>query len=258
VSSQPFAPSRRSANDLRLLSRIQRHVQIEHTTTHIAGLEYPWTKVVDPDSLLLHALSKSQEGTVELDPFWAATWRAASGLDQFLGTLPSLAGTRILELGGGSGRAGIAAGIRGADVLITDAVPTALLVCRFNARHVAHRVQITWLDWREQKSRLGQFPIIIGSDIVYDPKLFPILEPCLRRHLAPGGIVYLSEPQRHTGDRFESWIRAAGWNCTSTLIDLNDQQRDVRIFCCQPLTGSPPTLAKSNAGNDPATKSHRL
>ena len=108
-------------SEARLLARIQQQVPIEHTSTTIAGQEYPWTRVVDPDSLLLNALSQSQEGTVELDPFWAASWRAAQGLDQFLGTLSSLSGIRILELGGGSGRAGISAGMRGANVLITAA-----------------------------------------------------------------------------------------------------------------------------------------
>jgi predicted nicotinamide N-methyase len=221
-----------SSTQARLLARIQRLVPVEQTTALIAGCEYPWTKVVDPDSLLLHALSRSEQGTVELDPFWAASWRAAQGLDQFLGTLPNIAGQRVLELGGGSGRAGISAAIRGAKVLITDAVPTALLVCKFNARQVADRVEVRLLDWRDRTTHLSPFPIIIGSDIVYDPKLFPVLEPCLRRLLADGGKVYLSEPQRHTGDRFEKWIAAAGWNCNSTLVDLQDGQREIRIFSC--------------------------
>ncbi len=220
-------------NEARLLARIQQQVPIEHTSTTIAGKEYPWTRVVDPESLLLNALSKSREGTVGLDPFWAASWRAARGLDEFLGTLPCLNGVRILELGGGSGRAGISAGLRGAEVLITDAVPTALMVCRFNARQVSEKVRVRILDWRDRNTQLQPFPIIIGSDIVYDFKLFPILEPCMRRHLAPGGVVYLSEPQRHTGDSFEKWIVAAGWKCTSSFVDLGDNQRQIRIFSCR-------------------------
>ena len=71
-----------TAVELNLLARIQRQVPIEHTVTTIAGCDYPWTRVIDPDSLLLKALSKSTEGTVELDPFWAASCRAAKGLDQ--------------------------------------------------------------------------------------------------------------------------------------------------------------------------------
>jgi len=219
-----------SISEARLLNRIQRSVPLEHTITKIAGREYPWTRVVDPEALLLNAISRNQEGTVELDPFWAASWRAAQGLDAFLGTLPELNGVRILELGGGSGRAGISAGLRGANVLITDAVHMALMVCRYNARLVSENVQLRLLDWRDRDTHLRPFPIIIGSDIVYDPKLFPILEPCMRRHLAPGGVAYLSEPQRHTGDRFEKWIVAAGWKCQPVFIDLGDREREIRVF----------------------------
>lgn len=231
-----FVASRSStqlANEARLLARIQQQVPLEHTLTTIAGKEYPWTRVVDPDSVLLNAILKSCEGRIELDPFWAASWRAARGLDEFLATIPCLNGVRILELGGGSGRAGISAGLRGADVLITDVVPTALMVCRFNARQISEKVRVRHLDWRDRNTQLQPFPIIIGSDIVYDFKLFPILEPCMRRHLAPGGVVYLSEPQRHTGDRFEKWILAAGWKCTSSLVDLGDDERQIRIFSCR-------------------------
>ncbi len=227
----------------RLLARIQRLVPIEETTIDIAGREYPWTKVVDPDALLAHALIHGEQGTVELDPFWAASWRAAIGMDRFLGRLEGLPGTRVLELGGGSGRGGIAAALHGANVTITDAVPTALLVCRYNARSVADRVDVRFLDWREHSVIVDRYPIIIGSDIVYDPKLFPILEPCLRRRLAPGGTVYLSEPQRHTGDRFESWIKAAGWNCQSSLIDLQDGEREIRIFSCR-IASSPQSVGQ--------------
>lgn len=216
-----------------LLTRIQRYVELEHVQTKIADVDYPWTRVTDPDSLLIQALSRSEQGTVELDPFWAAAWRAAKGLDRFLGRLGDLSNQRILELGGGSGRAGISAALRGADVWITDAVPIALLVCQLNALPVREKVQVRKLDWREPNRFESKFPIIIGSDIVYDPKLFPVLEPCLRRYLADNGVVLLSEPQRHTGDRFDTWIRAAGWVCTSHYVDLEDGQRDIRIFECR-------------------------
>ena len=222
-----------SRSQSKLLARIQRLVPVEHTSTKIAGAVYPWTKVIDPDALLIRALSQSREGTVELDPFWAASWRAAEGLDKFLETVQGIERCRVLELGGGSGRAGISAGLRGANVVITDAVPIALLVCKFNARQIEERVRVRKLDWRDRDTSLGRFPIILGSDIVYDPKLFPILETCMRRHLAPDGSVFLSEPHRHTGDRFEPWIQAAGWRCDIHQVDLGDGERAIRIFQCR-------------------------
>lgn len=217
-----------------LLARIQRHVPIVETETTIAGETVPWIKVTDPDQLLLQALSKGDDGSFEQDPFWAAAWRAAIGMDHFLGSISQcLEGTRVLELGGGSGRAGISAAMRGANVWITDAATVAMLVCRYNAHHVEQLVTIRCLDWRDRESGLGLFPIIVGSDIVYDPKLFPILEPCVRRHLEEGGVAYFSEPQRHTGDRFKKWIQSAGWLLSEHFVDLEDGEKEIRIFECR-------------------------
>ncbi|XZE18650.1 class I SAM-dependent methyltransferase [Pirellulaceae bacterium SH449] len=221
-------------NQRALLARIQRHVHIVESETVIAGQTVPWIKVTDPDRLLLQALEQGQDGSFELDPFWAAAWRAAVGMDHFLERIAdSLRGSRVLELGGGSGRAGISAAMRGAEVFITDAATVAMLVCRYNSHHVRERVQIRCLDWRDRDSGLGKFPIIVGSDIVYDPKLFPILEPCVRRHLDHDGVAYFSEPQRHTGERFKKWIQSAGWQLREHFVDLQDGEKEIRIFECR-------------------------
>jgi predicted nicotinamide N-methyase len=221
-------------NQRALLARIERRVPIVESETVIAGQTVPWIKVTEPDRLLLQALQQGQDGSFELDPFWAAAWRAAVGMDHFLESLAeTLPGSRVLELGGGSGRAGISAAMRGAEVFITDAATVAMLVCRYHSYHVRDRVQIRCLDWRDRESSLGKFPIIIGSDIVYDPKLFPILEPCVRRHLDRNGVAYFSEPQRHTGDRFKKWIQSAGWKVRENFIDLQDSEKEIRIFECR-------------------------
>ncbi|MCU0717515.1 MAG: protein N-lysine methyltransferase family protein [Pirellula sp.] len=223
----------------KLLARIQSKVPVEETITSIAEKTISWIKVTDPDRLLLTALEKGEQGGFEVDPFWAAAWRAAVGMDRFLGELSSSLGSDgwtdlpVLELGGGSGRAGISAAMRGARVVITDASSTAMLVCRYNAWHVRNKVLVRRLDWRDRNQHLGYFPILVGSDIVYDPKLFPILEPCMRRHLTQGGAVYLSEPQRHTGERFRSWIQSAGWLIREHYVDLEDGEKKIRIFECR-------------------------
>ncbi|AMV32167.1 Release factor glutamine methyltransferase [Pirellula sp. SH-Sr6A] len=222
-----------------LLERIRRKVPVVETMTIIADQTTSWLQVTDPDKLLLTALERGEEGGFEVDPFWAAAWRAAVGMDRFLGQICGEVGETawrqlsILELGGGSGRAGISAAMRGARVVITDASSTAMLVCRYNAWHMRDRVSVRRLDWRNRNQHLGLFPILVGSDIVYDPKLFPILEPCMRRHLHPHGAVYLSEPQRHTGERFQSWIQSAGWQLLEHYIDLEDGEKQIRIFECR-------------------------
>ncbi len=88
--------------------------------------------MIDPDQLLENALSRTDRSPEELDPFWAATWRAAIGLDRYLARQP-IQGQRVLELGCGSGRAGIAAALHGAVVTMTDAAVEGMWVAEYNA-----------------------------------------------------------------------------------------------------------------------------
>jgi hypothetical protein len=76
------------------------------------------------------------------------------------------------------------------------------------------------------------FPIVIGSDLVYDPQLFSVLEQTARQHLAVGGRLYLSEPHRHTGDQFSRWIRQAGWRTQEHDVALGDARIPIRVFEC--------------------------
>ena len=196
------------------------------------GTEFLWHKVVDPDSLLSEAVAGGDVPATDVDPFWAVSWRAAEGLESYLGRI-DLDGTRVLELGAGAGYAGLAAAARGAQVTLTDAVDLALLVARLNSWPVKPRIRLSRLRWGDDQLAEPAFPIIISSDLVYDPSHFPQLERCARQHLAPGGRWILSEPNRHTGDRFGEWIEENGWQCTAHQLDLSDNRIAIRIFDCQ-------------------------
>ncbi len=53
--------------------------------TLIAGKTRPLAVASDPDAMLIDACERQDAGeTGVIDPFWAATWRAAAGLDRFL------------------------------------------------------------------------------------------------------------------------------------------------------------------------------
>ncbi len=215
---------------LKLRARIERNVMLEASSIELGGRSINWLKVVDPDRLLEAALIRQDKRADELDPFWAATWRAARGLDQYLARL-DLRQVRLLEIGCGSGQAGIGAAMRGAQVTLTDAVGLALLVARINSLHVTKQVTFRRLRW-DCDTLVVKYPIVIGSDIVYDPRLFPLIDACARRHLTQGGHLYISEPRRHTGDHFAKWIVQAGWQTCETDIHLDAGRVPIRIFDC--------------------------
>lgn len=56
-----------------------------------------------------------------------------------------------------------------------------------------------------------------------------------KEHLAPGGVVFFSEPPRYTGEKFAPWMAQKGWDVKVVWIDLHDHKPLIRIFICQPL-----------------------
>ncbi|MCA9192008.1 MAG: hypothetical protein KDB03_09605 [Planctomycetales bacterium] len=227
----------------KLKCRIERVVPIELTRVQLGDCWLPWYRVSDPDRLLTAAVEArsqkcdvSEAGGIEsldLDPFWSVAWRAAQGLEQFLGTLDrDWSGCPVLELGCGSGQAGIGMALRGARVMMTDAVGLALLMARLNGSAVASRLAVRRLKWGSERIENVKFPTIIGSDLVYDPRLFTLLDVCAREHLEPGGRLFLSEPHRHTGDKFSTWIRERGWHVEEHDYDMQDKRVAIRVFEC--------------------------
>jgi predicted nicotinamide N-methyase len=215
----------------RLKARIERTVELITEPLELGGRHFDWYRVANPDVLLQLAANNNAAPPEDLDPFWAATWRAAIGLDKFLQQLP-LRDVRVLELGCGSGQAGVGAAAKQAQVTMTDAVGLALMVAKLNAWTVRDRIRFQRLRWSLDQLEQDPFPVIIGSDLVYDPSLFSLLDECARNHIAEGGRMYLSEPHRHTGDRFSKWIREAGWQTREQDVDLHDRRVPIRVFEC--------------------------
>lgn len=216
-----------------LKAEIETQVQLVQTPIQLGGAEFNWFRVENPDRLLdAAAEAVGDDAQAEIDPFWAATWRAALGLDRFLATL-DLDGTRVLELGCGSGQAGVGAAQRGAVVTMTDIVSLALKVAQLNAWPVRERITFKRLHWADETLAQPKFPIIIGSDLVYDTSLHESLMQCAARHLDPAGSLYLSEPYRHTGDTFSQWIATQQWDVVEHQLDLADGRVPIRVFECK-------------------------
>ena len=205
--------------------------------TQIAGQTWQLAVAADPDGMLIDACERQDAGEEGvIDPFWAATWRAAAGLDHFLGRV-DLQGQTVLELGCGTGHAGIAAALRGAQVTLTDGVDDPLLLVRMSTMPIGKACDVRLLRFAED--HLNQkFPIILGSDVTYLRTLWPELEVCLHEHLAPGGVVYLSDPYRIIANEFREWIDNRPWDYTEHKIELKDDlHHPIRIMELRSQTG---------------------
>jgi len=205
----------------------------------IGPLDFSFTRIADPDRVLDEVaaavdleqrLTGKRESQVQHLPYWAEVWDSAAGIgQQLLEGKSDLAGRRVLDLGCGQGLAGCVAAALGADVLLADLEPPALLFARLNSLQSAGRVRTRQLNW--QTDNLDQtFDFILGADILYDRAQWIYLEAFWRRHLVEGGCVLLGEPGRQSGDQFVDWIEPAGWNLRQFEQPVATRPTPIRIF----------------------------
>ena len=203
--------------------------------TAIAGQDWPLAVASDPDAMLIDACRRQDAGEEGvIDPFWATTWRAAAGLDRFLERL-DVTGKPVLELGCGTGHVGIAAALRGADVVLTDGVEDPLHLVRLSAYPIRERCEVRRL--RFGLDRLDRkFPIIVGSDVTYLRELWPELLQCLDDHLEPDGVVLLSDPFRIIAKEFRAWLGDQPWRYVEHTVPLDDDpEHPIRVMELRPL-----------------------
>src|SRR5947199_6891354 len=122
----------------------------------------------DPDALLEHLESPETATQPHLaDPYWAKLWPAAPLLAAAMVRNPPPRGTQMLELGCGSGLAGIAALACGLDVIFSDYVPLAVDLALENARRNGFsNAKGLALDWRTSEGE-QKFPLIVAADVIY-------------------------------------------------------------------------------------------
>lgn len=153
-------------------------------------------------------------------PFWASLWPAARGLAGFLWQDERIAGIEALELGAGTGLPGIVAALKGASVVQTDFIPDALIFCQENAAiNGAKTIRQVLADWRDFQIP-DLYPLIFGSDILYEPMLHSNLVDIMKRKLAPGGRILIADPGRKTVLQFLEMAEANGftWNVEEILV----------------------------------------
>lgn len=215
----------------RLMDRAARRFDWHWSNRRVAGQAWAVATASDPDGMLLEACRRQVAGeTGVIDPFWATVWRAAAGLDCFLGRY-NLNGVRVLELGCGTGHAGLSAALRNAEVTFTDGVSDPLLLVRLTLWSIRHRCRVRCLRFGIDRLEGERFPLILGSDVTYLRNLWPALDECLRQHLAEGGEVLLSDPHRLIAAEFRDQLDRRYWNYEEHRVDLpDDPEHPIRVM----------------------------
>ncbi|MDT3700146.1 MAG: methyltransferase domain-containing protein [Thermincola sp.] len=163
-------------------------------------------------------------------PVWVELWPSSLALARWLWNNSSLKGQKVLELGAGLGLPGIAAGMRGADVLQTDYMPEALVIASENARlNNVSSLSTALADWRSF-TITEQFNLIIGSDILYHPDLNPYLKKIFQNNLKPGGKIIMADAGRKDSLSFITELRQDSWTVSEEQMPVQQGPFDYRIY----------------------------
>lgn len=124
-------------------------------------------------------------------------------------------GKRILEIGCGIGLSSLMLNGRHADITATDYHPEAE---RFLARNTllnqGKDIAFQRVDWADDKSDLGLFDIVIGSDLLYEDEHIVLLADFIQRHASPECEVIIVDPGRGRKTKLSTKLIEYGFTST--------------------------------------------
>jgi ETFB lysine methyltransferase len=126
-----------------------------------------------------------------------------------------IAGKRILEVGCGIGLTSLVLNHRLADITATDYHPEvgAFLSENVQLNH-GRAIPFVRTGWGDAQTTLGQFDLIVGSDLLYEREHVELLAGFIDQHARPRCAVVLVDPGRGNHARFSKLMVGLGYSHT--------------------------------------------
>ena len=151
-------------------------------------------------------------------PLFGVVWPTSIVMAMQIDRL-DLVGKRVLEIGCGIGLCSIVLHRMGVDITASDYHPRTR---EFLDRNVLGNglAPIKYLtgNWDEENSGLGEFDVLIGSDVLYQPDHAGLVSNFIDRHSSDDVQVVIGDPNRANRSRF-----------TRNMVDLGYQHRFERF-----------------------------
>lgn len=124
-----------------------------------------------------------------------------------------IAGKRILEVGCGIALASLVLNHRLADITSTDHHPEVESFLVENVKlNTGRKIPFVRMGWRDPDSTLGEFDLIIGSDLLYERNHVELLSGFIDRHAKPRSDVVIVDPGRGQHARFSRYMMMLGYS----------------------------------------------
>jgi predicted nicotinamide N-methyase len=179
-----------------------------------AGHSVAIVRPADPDLMLDDPVVHAWNQRDDYMPYWAYLWPGSLLLAEVLAREPwpdENPPRELLEIGCGVGLAGLVCLSRGLRVCFSDYDQAAL---DFVARSVdvngwsMARFRTRLVDWRDLPEET--FPVIVGSDLLYEQRLVPLVAGVLASMLESNGTGLISCPGRASAQGFPAALEALG------------------------------------------------
>lgn len=144
-------------------------------------------------------------------PLFGIVWDSSEVLARIMYGY-EVAGLRILEAGCGIGLASLVLQSRAADITASDKHPAAAHYLSANTQlNGFATLPFATADWAAANLTLGDFDLIIGSDLLYEAWGVDLLARFVERHSKPNCTVILVDPGRGLQGRFRSAMVKLGY-----------------------------------------------
>ncbi|WP_426415090.1 class I SAM-dependent methyltransferase [Aestuariirhabdus sp. LZHN29] len=135
---------------------------------------------------------------------------------------------RILEVGCGIGLSSILLNHLRADITATDYHPEAEAFLNRNTDlNRDQRIPFVRMDWKDTRTTLGKFDLIIGSDLLYEDGHAKLLANFIELHANQECAVILVDPGRGNHNKFKKQMALSGFSCERNPVqdshNLNDE-----------------------------------
>lgn len=159
---------------------------------------------------------------VDALPLFDIVWPSSEALCRFLQT-KDIEGMRILEVGCGLALVSLYLKARGADITAMDIQPLTLDALTNNARlNRLKPLPFVNASWSEGSPDLGEFDLVVGSDVLYEPQHIASLPGFLGNHVKANGEVVIVDPDRGRNEVFRAQMSEHGFTCESFRPELID------------------------------------
>ncbi|WP_133406821.1 class I SAM-dependent methyltransferase [Parashewanella tropica] len=126
---------------------------------------------------------------------------------------------QILEVGCGLGVSSLLLNKLNANITASDYHPEAqTFIERNNGLNHHDPIKFERVDWEKDHTHLGQFDLIIGSDLLYEDHQVQALSQFLMKHSKPKSEIVLVDPGRGRKTRLRKQIEKAGFICDISKV----------------------------------------